>query len=317
MMRLRKIIVIGVAAAALVTGCAGSEDSDTSAPGEVYSGEVEGGGEMRADQAADEAMDGDLGAADVVSDGDYLVREASLGIKVDSVADAAGEVREIAADVGGSVTNEQFGDGFYGPEGTDITRYGTMTISVPSEELDATMTRLTELGEVRTRTSNAYDVQDEYVDVEARIATLEASITRMRGLMEQTEDIEQIVALETALSARQADLDSLQARLNSLSSRIAMSPITVMLTTTDDLGEPDGGIIGALEDAWNAFTASAAVLVTTIGALLPWLLVGGLALWALLATVRSLRRRRRASASSTVPRSDPADTGAEQEATAP
>lgn len=298
-MRLTQLIAIGVASAALLTGCSGAGSSDSAEPGIAYSEEVESRGGIGPDMAAEDAaraMDGDMSVQDVVSGSDYLVREASLGIKVDSIADAAMRVREVAIGAGGSVTSEQFGDSLYGPTGTDIDRYGTMTISVPSDELDATVTRLTELGEVRTRSSNAYDVQDEYVDVEARVATLEASIDRMRALMDRTEDIEQIVALETALSARQADLDSLQARLNSLDQRIAMSPITLMLTTTDDLGEPDGGIIAALKDAWNAFTTSAAVLITTIGALLPWLVVGALGLWVLIALVRRFERRRQAKA---------------------
>ena len=291
-MRLKQLIAIGVASAALLTGCSvgGSADSAGPEAGGLSEGLAVAGD--ASEEAARAASDGDASAPEPVS-GEYLVREASLGIKVETISDAAARIREIARAAGGSVTNEQFGDGFYGPGGTDITRYGTMTISVPSERLDATIEQLTALGEVRTRTSNAYDVQDEYVDVEARIATLEASIARMRALMDRTEDIEQIVDLETALSARQADLDSLQARLNSLDQRIQTSPVTIMLTTTDDLGEPDDGIVGALKEAWDAFTTSAALLITTVGALLPWLLVGGVALWALVTVVRRLERRRR------------------------
>lgn len=306
-MRRIQLLALPLAVAALLTGCAGASDSgDTaaqeaalSAPGGAEAGMAVSDADpaMRPDLAGPPGGDGTT--TNVAAAQAYLVREASLGIKVDSITDAAARVRAIAVDAGGSVTNEQFGDGFYGPEGTGINRYGSVTISVPSEALDATLTELTSLGEVRTRTSNAYSVQDEYIDVEARIATLDASITRMRALMDQTEDIKQIVELETALSARQADLDSLQARLNALTSQIAMSPITVMLTTTDDLGQPEGGIGGALRDAWDAFTASAAVLITSVGAVLPWLLVGAIVAAGALRGVRVVRRRRsRSSAAS-------------------
>jgi hypothetical protein len=298
-MRLTQLIAIGAASAALLTGCAAGGGSDAAEPGAgAYSDEGGGyGGEMGVEDSTggDRAADGRADAdQSIAASGDYLVREASIGVKVDSIEDAAQQVREIAAEVGGSVVSEQFGDSGYYPMESDITRYGTMTVSVPSAELDATMERLADLGEVRTRSSNAYDVQDEYVDVEARVATLEASIERMRALMDRTEDIKQIVELETALSARQADLDSLQARLNSLDQRIAMSPVQVSLTTTDDLGEPEGGILGALRDAWNAFTASAALLITAVGALLPWLAVGALAAWVLIVVLRRWERRRKA-----------------------
>lgn len=293
-MRIARIVAVTAAAAALLTGCSTMSDTggDSAEPGvAVYSGESDGGGVASEDAAR--ALGDPLPSPGVAGDTRYQVREASLGIKVESIGDAAARVRQIATDAGGSVTSEQFGDVLYGPADSTIERYGTMTISVPSEELDATLDQLSALGEVRTRSSNAYDVEDEYVDVEARIATLEASIARMRDLMEQTEDVEQIVSLETSLSERQADLDSLQARLNSLQNRIAMSPVFITLTTTDDLGEPDDGIVGALKDAWAAFTRSAALLITTVGALLPWLLVGGLAAWLLVMVARRVRARRR------------------------
>lgn len=311
-MRIARIVAVTAAAAALLTGCSSStmtdSGGDSAEPGvPVFSGEAEGG--VAAEEAA--RSSDPLPAPGVAGDTQYQVREASLGIKVDSIGDAAARVRQIASDAGGSVTSEQFGDVLYGPADSTIERYGTMTISVPSEELDATLDQLSALGEVRTRSSNAYDVEDEYVDVEARIATLEASIARMRDLMEQTEDVEQIVSLETSLSQRQADLDSLQARLNSLQNRIAMSPVFITLTTTDDLGEPDDGIVGALKDAWHAFTRSAALLITTVGALLPWLLVGGFAAWLLVGLVRRVRNRRQHSSTAAAATTDPETTDPE------
>jgi uncharacterized coiled-coil protein SlyX len=322
-MRITRIVAVTAAVAALLTGCSGSTMSDSGGdaaePGvPVFSGEADPGA-VQGGAAEDSARAGTdpLPSPGVAGDTQYQVREASLGIKVDSISDAAARVRQIASDASGSVTSEQFGDVLYGPADSTIDRYGTMTISVPSEQLDAALDQLSGLGEVRTRSSNAYDVEDEYVDVEARIATLEASIARMRDLMEQTEDVEQIVSLETSLSQRQADLDSLQARLNSLQNRIAMSPVFITLTTTDDLGEPDDGIVGALKDAWNAFTRSAAVLITSVGAVLPWLLVGGLATWLVLGLMRRFRGRRRTQPAAAPAASEPETPAASEPARQP
>lgn len=277
---------------ALLTGCSGlaQETSGDSADAPAGGAVADFGGDVVEEGAAASAAD--LAKTEVGVGQEYLVREAAIGLKVDDIAEAAGQVRRIATAAGGSVVNESFGDDYYGPASTTIDRYGSMTISVPSEQLDATIDELTRLGEVRTRSSNSQDVEAEFVDVEARIATLEASIARMRELMTQTDDIDQIVKLETALSSRQADLDALQARLNSLSARIDMSPVSVMLTTTDDLGEPTGGFLGALKDSWEAMKTSTGILITAAGALLPWVIVGALAIWALWALRKSLRRRR-------------------------
>ena len=277
---------------ALLSGCSGIGQGTSGDSAEPASGGAVAdiGGDVAEEGVA--PAPGDVGLSDLGSNEKYRVREAAIGLKVDNIAEAAAHVRRIASAAGGSVLNESFGDDYYGPASTTIDRYGSITISVPSERLDATIDELTNLGEVRTRSSNSEDVEAEFVDVEARIATLEASIARMRDLMSRTDDIDQIVQLETALSNRQADLDSLQARLNSLSARIAMSPVSVMLTTTDDLGEPTGGFLGALKDSWEAMKTSAGILITAAGALLPWVVVGALAGWGLWALRKALRRRR-------------------------
>lgn len=293
-----RMIVAVAMVLALVTGCSALDQGASSDGGEPVAGSA--GIDVGADMAQEAAAASPVQRVetDLAVSQEYLVREAAIGLKVDDIAEAAGRVRQIAAAAGGSVINESFGDDYYGPARTTIDRYGSITIAVPSERLDATIDELTQLGEVRTRSSNSQDVESEYVDVEARIATLEASIERMRDLMTQTNDIDQIVKLETALSSRQADLDSLQARLNALSARIAMSPVSVMLTTTDDLGEPTGGFLGALKDSWEAMKTSAGILLTAAGALLPWVVVGGLGTWALVWVIRRAQGRRRDRAAS-------------------
>lgn len=311
-MKLTTFLAAGAAAALLLTGCsAGSGDTATDggmpavmSDDQAYLSESGGDAAGAADEDVQPGAPGELQV-----DPDYLVRRASLGIKVDDIFAAAVQVRQIAAAADGLVVNEHFGDEMiYGT--SNLNRFGMMTISVPSEELDPTLDRLGEIGEVRSRSSESVDVKDEYVDVEARIKTLTASIERMRDLMTQTDDVEQIVRLETALSARQADLDSLQARLNNLTASIAMSPVDISLTTTDDLYSDETGFIGAFKDAWNDFKASATVLVRATGALLPWVITGGLAAWLLVWGVRRTRRTRAgaATAESTAPTPSPDPT---------
>ena len=288
---MKKLLPAVLATLLLITGCsavgvgasdAGMPPADVDLSAESDGAQAVGGSEAAGDQSGTAPLE--------VGPKEYLVREAQLGIKVDDVMAAAAQVREIASAVGGSVTNESFGDGYYGDMG-GIEQYGSLTVSVPSDTLDATLSRISEVGEVQSRSTNAYSVQNEYVDVEARIATLSASIGRMRDLIEQTDDIDQIVRLESALSARQADLDSLQARLNALSGSIAMSPVDVRLTTTGDLGASQTGISVAFKDAWNGFTTSAAALIRTVGVLLPWVVVGGLGLWLLVWLINRIGSR--------------------------
>lgn len=314
-MKISKLLVAGAAATLLLTGCSASEmsagDSAGSAPmvDMADAADMDWSAETRAEMGDGAAAEGPAPAQDELpSDTDYLVRWASMDLKVEDVTEAATQVRAIASNAGGMVTSEHFDERVHGSMAPP-RNHGMIRISVPSDRLDAVLDELAEVGEARSRSSESMDVKDEYIDVEARITTLTASIERMRDLMTQTTDIKQIIELETALSARQADLDSLQARLNDLQGRIAMSPVDVSMSTGDDPFYEEPGILGAFKKAWNDFKASATVLVRATGALLPWLLVGGLAAWALLWGYRRTRARRTAaSAPAADETSEPAPT---------
>lgn len=298
-----KLLAAGAAATVLLTGCSASSDSaGGSAPDQDMSVEE---GLARPAMASDGAAADEMASeSELPTDTDYLVRWASMDVKVEDVTESATKVRSIASAAGGVVTSEQFGDDrFYGSG--QARAYGSISISVPSEKLDEVLDELATVGEVRSRSSESTDVKDEYVDVEARIKTLTASIERMRDLMSQTDDIKQIIELETALSARQADLDALQARMNDLKGRIAMSPVQVSLSTGDDPYYEEPGIAGAFKQAWNDFKSSATVLVRAVGALLPWVLIGGLAAWPLIWGLRRTRTRR---ATASTPTEAPAET---------
>ncbi len=120
---------------------------------------------------------------------------------------------------------------------------------------------------------------------------MRASVDRVRALMARATDIAQIVTLESELSRRQADLEALESQLASLQDRVARSPIRIGLTTDTGViaDDPGTGFLAGLKGGWEAFTASVVVLLTALGAVLPFALaaaVVGLPVW------WGLRRRR-------------------------
>lgn len=216
--------------------------------------------------------------------GDKLVRQATLQLKVESLMEAAQRIRAIATSQKGSVLSEEM---YSRPDHDDVS--GTITIRVPSSSLDATLSLVEKVGEVQFRTSSTQDVTGTYVDTEARVKSLTASVQRIRDLLSRATSVGDLVALENELSRRQADLDALTAQLNSLEDSVTTSPITIALSTDDFEPVAAGGFMAGLESGWAAFTASLAVMATALGAVLPFAvtlaLVGvPLALW--------LRRRR-------------------------
>ena len=205
-----------------------------------------------------------------------LARRATIALTVPDVDTAAGQVRTIAAAARGIVLAEAISSE---PDSPELGGFSTITISVPTDALDDTMDRLAAVGEVHSRNTSTEDVTGQYVDTQSRIETMQASVERVRALMAEATRLADIVSLEAELSRRQADLESLQAQLAALEDAVDLAPIEVTLSTDETALEDrddDTGFLAGLAAGWDAFTASVTVLLTALGALLPFAVLAAL-----------------------------------------
>ena len=232
-----------------------------------------------------------------------MVRTVTMEVLVDDVLAAVSRARATATGVDGWVSSEEVRPGT--GDGADrAPGWATLVLRVPSEDLDRVVTDLGELGEVTSSRSSAEDVTTEYRDVEARVATLEASAERLRDLIDEAGSVEAIAGLERELAAREADLDALKARMKVLAEDVSRSTVTLHLAEdAATLAEtvPATGFVAGLREGWAAFAASVTVLLTALGAVLPFAVVAGAVAWPLLAW-----RRRRRHAGPTAPAAEPA-----------
>ena len=239
-----------------------------------------------------------------------LARSAWLGLEVANLSASSARARSVAAEAGGVVTYENVvtsagpsggssvapsraepksqaapGEVSLAPVGVDEAR---LTLSVPAPRLDGVLADLARLGTVSYRSSQTQDVTDTYVDTQARIAPAKASVARVQALLGEATDLKQVVLIESELSKRQADLDSLTGRLAQLDQQTTMSDVTVSLWT--DATAPaasDNGFVVDLSKAWNGLLSSVGVIIAGFATLLPWLVVLALLAWV---GLRLLRR---------------------------
>jgi hypothetical protein len=150
----------------------------------------------------------------------------------------------------------------------------TMVISVPASSLDSVLEQLKSVGNITSRVISSEDVTTQVADVAARIKALEGSIARLNELSKKAGSISDLTQLEAELSSRIEQRDSLVAQQKALAGRVAQSPITITLNTPVPTVEPEvPGFLGGLIAGWNALVASSRVLLTVVGAVLPFLAV--------------------------------------------
>jgi hypothetical protein len=217
---------------------------------------------------------------DVITTG-YL----SLIVEVPSAS--ADDITGLVVDAGGRISSRSD----YSP-----IDYGSpsayLEIRIPFGALEATVAAISELGDVQESSINTYDVSLQKIDLDARISVLESAIERLGILLEQAENTSDLIATESALSDRQAELDSLNSQREYLSDQTLFATISVNLFTSADATptEPEGFVDGILRGL-ASIVAFFAGMIVWAGILLPWLGMLAVVL-GVVVLVRRVRRKK-------------------------
>lgn len=317
---------LALAAALTLTGCGAGDSADSAADSKA--GAAAPGAAERADAPAEgdaRAPGGDAQNATGKNPGagagagtagnptlapSYIVRTATLTVEARNVPGAVAKARTLVEGAGGYVGNESTSLDDDGRE------YSTLTFRVPPDGYDRVLRDLSELGTLRNRKVAAEDVTGQVVDVESRLKTQRASVARVRELMNRATKLSDIVALESELSSRQADLEALEAQQASLKARTGMATITleVQEPAVTKAPEKDDGFwssVGdALDSGWHAFYVTLRAILVVLAMVAPFaaLAVLGYLGFGLL---RRVLPDRRTAAAPAEPVSVPAPAGAD------
>jgi hypothetical protein len=192
-----------------------------------------------------------------------LVRTATVDLRSDDVLKAIGQVKDRAQAVGG----------FAGQENSTKER-GSVTVRVPSSELDRVVRDLASVGEVTRSEVRSEDVE------------------RLRVLFERAGTTAEIAQIESELTKRQSELESMQRRSESLKGKVALATLTVQVSTVP-IAPPvpeKAGFLSALSGGWNALLTVLGGILIAIGAVLPFVVALGVPA---AVVIYVLRRRKR------------------------
>ncbi|MEZ0577613.1 DUF4349 domain-containing protein [Nocardioides sp. MH1] len=239
-------------------------------------------------EVADRPGEVDAQARKVIAKGDVALEsddvEAAVGDVEDVVRHFLGEIteRETSTDDDGDVSDAR------------------LLVRIPVDDFDEAFVALQGVADLKSSNTGKEDVTTKVIDTKVRIRAQRLSLARVEALFDRAQSISDIIRIESQVSRRQAELESLERRLHYLSNQTSMSTITVSISLPpaepgpkkDKKKEPEeAGFLAGLSDGWHAFTDFATGLATLSGRVLPFaavLLVIGGPLWLAL---RRFRRR--------------------------
>ena len=231
---------------------------------------------------------GDMMVENKVSIDRSIIKTSSLTIRVKNVEKSITQAQDLATQFEGRVDDSSQ----YKNPGSEDSLSANLTIRVPSANLEKALEAFKGLGDVESSSISATDVTMQKVDLDARIAALTTSIERFRELITSATNTSDLIAAETALAERQAELDSLTAQLKYLSEQVDMSVIYLALLPNDSFSaiKPIGFLSG-LEKGFIALLNAAANLTSILGYFIPWIITI-LVIVAIFKLISRIRRNR-------------------------
>ncbi len=217
--------------------------------------------------------------------GSALIKTGSVSLQSSDIGRVLSRVYALVGSVGGDISNEDTTTDDKGQE----TR-STLVLRVPVERFDASLNELAGFGHLVSKARTSKDVTNAVADIDSRVRSAQRSIATLRQLFSRATKLGDVISLESELSRREADLESLQAQQRALADQTTFSTITVTIDLRVAGVQPapkpsddNAGFVAGIRQGWDAMTTTILAVGNGIGLVLPLgtviLLLAGIGFW--------------------------------------
>ena len=163
-----------------------------------------------------------------------------------------------------------------------------LTFRVPEENYQSFLDAVAQAGNVTYKSQQADDVTTQYMDVETRLANLEAQRTRLQELQAQADNLSDLLQIETSLTDVQSQIESWQSQLDWYSNQVQQCTVYVNLSEVQNYTPTDESFLGsvgaAFAQGWSNFVNGLQQLAVWLAGAWPVVLVvaaaaAGFAVW--------------------------------------
>lgn len=175
----------------------------------------------------------------------------------------------LASADGGFVANS---DTESGGGSSDTPTFGNVTLQIPENSFSSVVTQVQSFGKVTSLSTKGTDVTGQYVDLQSRIAALQASRDQYLTIMTKASSIGDILSVQNQLDNIQSQIEQLQGQLQVLDNQTTYGTLAVSVTEKGAKPAPEpqpgSGIGSAWHDTVSGFVAGFEWLVRIAGPLL-------------------------------------------------
>src|SRR4030081_730022 len=278
------VVIAILAAAAACGGAASTAGGSTSAH---YSGTAQSNGSTGSGapsnisgQPGDAANPNPSNTVVPTIQGPQVIRQAQLTIDVSSGSfdSKLASIRALVPLAQGFISGTDAQANPTNPN--EQIRSGVITFMVPAAKFDETIDQLTKLGKVQNEHIGGNDVSAQYVDLQARLANMEAQRNAMLALLGKAQTVSDIIAVQNQLGQITQQIEQLKGQIAYIEHNTTYSSVSVSVTEAGAPAQPaqadSWGFASALTDAAHNFVTTINYIISGLGAIGPIVILLGL-----------------------------------------
>lgn len=289
---MKKLFILLLSAALLLTGC-GSKSASTGS----YAISETAANDMLFEGSSFKT---DFGDSQTLPQGQKFIITMDIQAEAEDLDAALSAVTEKAGALGGYIEDQsQYNGSLYSGR---RYRSASLTVRIPAEKLEEFTAAVENAGNVVSSSRSTQDVTLEYVDTESRITALKTEQARLLELMDEAATMSDLLEIESRLTDVRGELEQYTSRLKVLENQVDYATVNLDLTEVTEytpvaektrLQKIKDGFVDSIGGVWNGILDFVSLVIID----LPYLVVFGLVLWAVIALIRRrIRKRKKAKA---------------------
>ena len=290
--RFYSFVTAAALTAAMLTGCGAADKGGAASSTASYDMAVESAAEYAAGAVVAEENGAIQSSLSPQTGSDRkIVYTASMRMESTRFDDARAALLAAVEDCGGYLeSTDQSGSAKEG------SRWVYYTVRVPAVKYTAFLEQAGQAGSVLNLNESAQDITLEYVDVQARLESLESKKARLEALADKAETTADLLEIENQLTEVQYQLESYTRQMKVMDNQVDYCTVDISLREVATL-TPTGVSFGeriadAFTGGWTAFAAFVQDAVVAIIYNLPLLIIFGILAAVLVPVLRKWRQNK-------------------------
>ncbi len=303
-----KTVLAGLMSAALLSGCGSSYGnyaaSEAAAPSYTTDSYSKGAYdtsdlyEYDSDYAAEEAYvdntgSGEVSAPSVQDTKRKLITTVHLTAETDDFETCVDNITARVEGLGGYVQSSDIYNGsrYYYSDYYRERRNADFVLRIPADKLNDFLGLVNDTTNITNKSQSVEDVTLDYVDMQSHKKALQTEEERLLQLLEQADNLEDMLTIESRLSDVRYQIESMESQLRTFDNKVDYSTVYLSLQEVVEYTEPDpeppvtfwdrvtSGFIEDLERVWGNLQDFAVWFISHIPSIVVWAVIICIVVW--------------------------------------